>query len=268
MAPPKSLTDIKGTYPVAGIQAGTVGKPEDPLRKVPQRMDLDEWFLSEDPIHRKQRSLFFPAFQRFCQEDPESKFSFFQIAGIHGQPLKSWDEPQGSEGSNGRTWYCHHGETTFTTWHRPYMLLFEQVIYEYMKDYASSTFSGAERATMLTAADQWRLPYWDWASKKPIDYKHRDGPVDYNLPRAFLDRGVDIQGPKGPDKVDNALYQFTMPGGMTMGGTGGKLSNDLKIRNAGSFAVRQVRTSSMLLTNECLSIPSARAPADTPRATR
>jgi len=46
------------------------------------------------------------------------------------------------------------------------MLFVEQVIYKYMKDYANSSFSGSERAAMLTAADPWRLPYRDWAVKK------------------------------------------------------------------------------------------------------
>jgi hypothetical protein len=41
------------------------------------------------------------------------------------------------------------------------MLFFEQVIYKHMKDYVNSSFSGSERAAMLTAADPWRLPYRD-----------------------------------------------------------------------------------------------------------
>jgi len=241
MTPPKSLTSITGTYPITGIQAGLSEKRDDPLRKVPQRMDLDDWYLSEDAVHKNQRALFFPAFQRFCHEDPNSKFSFYQIAGIHGQPIAVWDEPdQPSEWQNvkregeGEFWrsYCHHGQTTFATWHRPYMLLFEQVIYEYMRDLAETKYSGDERKAMLFAAANWRLPYWDWAEKKPIDYKDRSKGVDYNLPLAFLDRDINIEGVAQQQGVpSNPLYQFTMPGQATLGGTNSDMKPELRVQD-------------------------------------
>jgi len=251
MTVPKSLTSITGTYPITGIQAGLSEKRDDPLRKVPQRMDLDGWYLSPDPVIKNQRALFFPAFQRFCHEDPNSKFSFYQIAGIHGQPIAVWDEPvqlgemqqvkrQGEDDS----WrsYCHHGQTTFATWHRPYMLLFEQVIYEYMRDLADTKYSGDERKAMLFAADNWRLPYWDWAEKKPIDYKDLSKGVNYNLPRAFLDR--DIEGAATQQGVpSNPLYQFTMPGQATLGGANSNMRQELRVQDlagrGGSFTVCQ-----------------------------
>jgi len=115
---PKSLP-ATGFYPIRGIQAGLDPDAKNPLRKVPPRMELDAWFTSTDIIHINQRALFFPAFKAFCDSAPEDKFSFFRIAGIHGKPFVPWDEPSGTGN------YCTHGETTFTTWHRPYLLLFE-----------------------------------------------------------------------------------------------------------------------------------------------
>jgi hypothetical protein len=40
--------------------------------------------------------------------------------GIHGLPLKSWDESDQKDGG-----YCTHGVPLFATWHRPYVLLYE-----------------------------------------------------------------------------------------------------------------------------------------------
>jgi tyrosinase len=240
MAPPSSLNAAAPFYGITGIQAGLHANAKDTLRKVPARMELDDWFLSKNVVHQNQRSLFFPAFLKFCEEDPQSeggKFSFFQIAGIHGQPIIPWDEPANASevqarepGQRNRGSYCHHGETTFATWHRPYMLLLEQVIYEYMKDYAQ-TFSGRERDDMIYAAGQWRLPYWDWAAKKPTDWNDLDKKWDYNLPVAFLEKHkeVDVKTPAGPGKVRNALYSFTMPGGLTMGDA--KLKRQFQVPN-------------------------------------
>ncbi|KAK0749661.1 common central domain of tyrosinase-domain-containing protein [Schizothecium vesticola] len=229
MAPPSSLNP-------AGLDANA----KDPLRKVPARMEIDDWFLSENVVHQNQRALFFPAFLKFCEEDPQGeggKFSFFQIAGIHGQPIIPWDEPANASevqareaGQKNRGSYCHHGETTFATWHRPYLLLLEQVIYEYMKDYAK-TFSGKDRDDMLYAAGQWRLPYWDWAAKKPTDWEDLSKKWDYNLPVAFLEKHkeVEVKKPRGLGKVRNALYGFKMPGGLTMGDA--KLKPQFQLQN-------------------------------------
>ena len=40
--------------------------------------------------------------------------------GIHGLPLKSWDESDQKDGG-----YCTHGVPLFATWHRPFVLLYE-----------------------------------------------------------------------------------------------------------------------------------------------
>ncbi|KAK3361986.1 common central domain of tyrosinase-domain-containing protein [Lasiosphaeria ovina] len=215
---PKSLDPLGGYYPIVGIQEGLDCDKANPLRKVPQRMELDDWFTSDKLIHINQRSLFFPAFNAFCGAPPEEKFSFFQIAGtlagIHGKPYVSWDEPEEGGGES----YCTHGEARFATWHRPYLLLFEQIIYEYMKDYAVNNFTGDDLQDLLKAADEWRLPYWDWAAKKP-DPTDKEKPWDYNIPQAFeeTNKKVEIRISSGSRKADNGLYRFKMPEDMTMG---------------------------------------------------
>jgi tyrosinase len=71
-------------YVITGIQDGLLNEPKDvkdPLRKVGIRMDIDDWFVSKDPIHVNQRAIFFPAMKMFCDASPDKKLSFFQIAG-------------------------------------------------------------------------------------------------------------------------------------------------------------------------------------------
>ena len=91
-----------------------------------------------------------------------------------------------------------------------------------MKDYAKRNFTGEDRKALLEAADIWRLPYWDWAAKKPDPEHPSSEGGDYNLPLAFLGDTVYIRLPKmranelGP--YPNALYKFSMPGGGPMGG--------------------------------------------------
>ena len=45
--------------------------------------------------------------------------SFYQIAGIHGDPIIAWNETPKT------TLFCEHGTDIFPTWHRPYMALLE-----------------------------------------------------------------------------------------------------------------------------------------------
>lgn len=83
---------------------------------------------------------------------------------------------------------------------------------EEIKEYAES-----ERSDLYEAARTWRLPYWDWAMKKPLpeDPQKRD----YNVPLVVLTENVSIRLPTilGYGPYPNAFYQFTMPSGIEMG---------------------------------------------------
>ncbi|KAI8159639.1 hypothetical protein K4K49_007537 [Colletotrichum sp. SAR 10_70] len=165
-------------YPITGIHDGLDSDKTAELRMVPLRMEIDTWSESEEIDHINQRALFFPAFWRFSQMNPKEKLSWFQIAGIHGKPYIAWDEdPQ--DGKTDLEGYCTHNSILFSTWHRPYMLLWEQVIYELMKEEAEK-FPASERSSMLESAKSWRFPYWDWALKKK-DPK-QGGKKDYTVP--------------------------------------------------------------------------------------
>ncbi|KAI1105912.1 Di-copper centre-containing protein [Jackrogersella minutella] len=216
-----STTDV---YPIVGIQEGLDPNKHEQLRKVPLRMEVDEWFSSQKLIYINQRALFFPAIWKFSQMDPREKLSWFQIAGIHGKPFVSWDEP-GKKPALPEKGYCTHNSVLFATWHRPYLLLFEQVLFELMKEEIKK-YPQKDRPELLEAVKTWRLPFWDWAQKKPVGGNSKKR--DYNVPLAILKKEVDIRmpTPEGHGLCQNALYQFNMPGNITMGDPSLK---DLKI---------------------------------------
>lgn len=76
------MTPTTHFYPIVGIQDDLNPDKQELLRKVPARLELDDWYQSEELIHINQRALFFPAFWEFSQKSPHEKLSYFQIAGI------------------------------------------------------------------------------------------------------------------------------------------------------------------------------------------
>jgi tyrosinase len=54
--------------------------------------------------------------------DATEPTSYYQIAGIHGQPILPWNDATRDKDVTG---YCTHSSVLFPTWHRAYMLLFE-----------------------------------------------------------------------------------------------------------------------------------------------
>ncbi|KAK6613990.1 tyrosinase 2 [Botrytis cinerea] len=86
--------------------------------------------------------------------------SYFQLAGIHGRPYVSWDGVNQTIGAP-VTGYCTHDSVLFTTWHRPYLALFEQVLASYAQKIAKTYISTLYPAYQA-AADNLRIPFWDW----------------------------------------------------------------------------------------------------------
>lgn len=78
-------------------------------------------------------------------------------------------------------------------------------------------YPGTEREALLTALQAWRLPYWDWALKKPDPQNPKN--FDYNVPLVVREKQVNIRLPtiQGYGPCPNAFYQFTMPDGIKMG---------------------------------------------------
>jgi tyrosinase len=87
--------------------------------------------------------------------------SYYEIAGIHGAPYKSWGAGDPSTGA--QLGYCTHSSALFATWHRPYLSLLEQRINAHARNIASQ-FTGSTAATWRNDAARVRLPYWDWST--------------------------------------------------------------------------------------------------------
>lgn len=100
----------------------------------------------------------------------------------------------------------------FPPWHRPYMLLYEQRLYEIMIDLIPRTFIPEDQNDMINAANTWRLPFWDWAEQKPDwgapNDKNRYGP---NVPYLLTVPKVQVKTKTGVATVDNPMWKFVMP---------------------------------------------------------
>lgn len=219
------------TYGITGIKAGL-----GPGEQVPLRREIDEWWFSKDANDLNQRSLFIYALIEFMDMTPEPEdsndLSYFSIAGIppytpvtkmvqltlpigiHGQPLRPWDTDEAKNGD-----YCPHGQATFPSWHRPYVLLYEQRLYEIMRHLIPTTFDQKDHDAMFRAAETWRLPYWDWAMKKPDwDQANPDSPknlgpkVGPNVPFVITQKYVEVKTKTGTNSVPNPMLKYTLPG--------------------------------------------------------
>ncbi len=142
---------------------------------------------------------------------------------IHGQPLQPWDTPN----AKGH-WYCAHRTTLFGTWHRPYLALYEQRLYETMLELIPKEFAKEDEGAMIHAAKTWGLPYWDWAVKRPDwnptdpdDPKNREPLVDLNVPYILTQETVYVRGKMGTvDPMPNPMWEFMLPKGRTFGSYG------------------------------------------------
>ncbi|KAI1131069.1 Di-copper centre-containing protein [Nemania abortiva] len=197
------------TYAITGIKAGVAGTT------VPLRLEVDTWYPGQTETHIMQNSLFLHAVKILQKKDPVAKLSFFQIAGIHGMPYKPWDED--TDPVTPDEGYCTHDSLLFPCWHRPYMLLYEQALFEIMTKEVIPQLPESDRKKWTDAANTWRLPYWDWAQKKTREGK--DKPI-YDVPLITKDPRIEVVNLKTPATtfyMDNPMYKFTMPKNKAMG---------------------------------------------------
>ncbi|KAK0752590.1 hypothetical protein B0T18DRAFT_459371 [Schizothecium vesticola] len=173
---------------VTGIQAG-VNKQTG---ERPSRLDINKLSSQGGPAW----DLFIQALAA-TQTAPESDWlSWHQIAGIHGLPFKPYNGVDQVPGGDDKAGYCPHGEITFVTWHRPYLVLLEQTMHAHAQAIASK-YPAASSATYKSAAETLRLPYWDWASDP-----------DSQLPPVTTQPTIKITTPTGPAEVHNPLYSY------------------------------------------------------------
>ncbi|RDK43357.1 Di-copper centre-containing protein [Aspergillus phoenicis ATCC 13157] len=217
---------------VTGIQTG----PENGPKYV--RKDIDDWYReqvkskSDDngkDISRIQLTLFMEALAIIQARDVEDELSYFRLAGIHAAPWCPWggvDPKAKKEEEKKKKGFCVHNDYTFPTWHRVYLALYEQVLHGAMEEFIAAKVPNSLKANWKAEADQWRLPYWDFARKVTLDNStdpqsgasHQD---TLRLPILCMMPSLMVQGFEGEDvrlrKMSNPLYKFETPQPMGQG---------------------------------------------------
>ncbi|KAI1373531.1 common central domain of tyrosinase-domain-containing protein [Hypoxylon crocopeplum] len=201
------MSDNNETYGISGIpppsDAEFKAKTIPYAPGMPFRLEISKLFPSENPVIQKQWTLFVLALEAFKSLSVDQKLSYFQVCGIHGYPGTPWDDADPPSEENPFGGYCSHNSLTFPTWHRPYLLLFEKRIWWHMKSIIDSwKLDASEASKWKTAADSWRLPYWDWAQK----YNN-----EFSLPLTFCLESVPIYPPTGETTHANPLWGFENP---------------------------------------------------------
>jgi tyrosinase len=137
------------------------------------------------------------AFESIQKKDESHDLSYYQLSGIHGYPFTSWQYPPRNPGP--QLGYCTHASSIFTTWHRPYVALLEQTLYEEAVSIAKR-FTGPDASKYQAAAEDVRLPYWDWASDD----------TDSRLPKAVVEPSIAVvkPGSAGPTTIPNPLHSY------------------------------------------------------------
>ncbi|KAH8653861.1 common central domain of tyrosinase-domain-containing protein [Xylariales sp. PMI_506] len=126
--------------------------------------------------------------------------SYFQVVGVHGVPFVPWQNDP-SAVQIPEIGYCTHRSVLFMPWHRPYLMLYEQIIYAYAQTIAGQA-TGYAASAYAEALGNIRLPYWDWAT-------------DPHLPAIVMQPDITLTIPgKSPGTTDalhldhNPLYSY------------------------------------------------------------
>jgi tyrosinase len=111
-----------------------------------------------------QWNLYLLGLDAFKKIDETSDLSYYGVCGIHGRPYRPWGGVAGdNDVQGGWQGYCTHTSILFGPWHRPFLALFEQLLYGIIQGIASQ-FPDDTRARYQAAASTFRIPYWDWAA--------------------------------------------------------------------------------------------------------
>ncbi|PGH18171.1 hypothetical protein AJ80_04558 [Polytolypa hystricis UAMH7299] len=165
---------------------GTSGGVNKETGERPVRRSLTEFEFSGPAF-----DLYILALEQFQKEDHSELTSGFQVSAIHGYPFTSWDGVEGP----GYGGYCSHESTLFPLWHRPYLALYENLIWEKAQKIAA-TYPENRKKGYVDAAKTLRIPYWDWASNA-------------ELPKSVVTREINVNTPTGTKTIRNPLYSYT-----------------------------------------------------------
>lgn len=171
-------------FPVTGIPVGEPGL-------VPRRLEIRQ--LQKNAY---QWNLYLLAMSQYQSMNQSAMISYYQIAGIHGRPFVPWNNVAFAPGRTGG--YCTHSSTLFPTWHRPYVALFEQVLYRIVQEIATSF---GNQSHYVAAAVSFRAPYWDWLATPPVGQDTIPSYISDSAP-------VQVFTPNGTQTIPNPLYRY------------------------------------------------------------
>ncbi|KAI8635173.1 Di-copper centre-containing protein [Xylariaceae sp. FL1651] len=164
------------------------GQPQQRLEIRDLEKDDDQW------------NLYILALSWMQYTPQDSPFSWYQIAGIHGAPGQTWGNVSAIPG-NENNGYCHHVSILFPTWHRPYLVLYEQTVYNIVQAIAS-LWPPEDLDRVQEAARKFRVPYWDWAIAPPTG-------ESVLPPSVSSSSTMNVSGPNGVQNISNPLFSFT-----------------------------------------------------------
>ena len=111
--------------------------------------------------------------------------------------------------------YCVHGSPQFLIWHRPDLSLLEQMIQVTAKHFADECLDPARKAEWQRAAEQLRLPYWDFCRPNRGGANGYRDPANlwYGLPIPVSVKYVRVMRPNANAYVNilNPLHTYTYP---------------------------------------------------------
>ncbi|EPS45952.1 hypothetical protein H072_53 [Dactylellina haptotyla CBS 200.50] len=156
--------------------------------QVPLRKEIRQ--MIQNPT---EFNLFILALQRMQQQPQSSDTSYYGMAGIHGRPYKAWNNNFGQ--GNPNSGYCTHADVLFLSWHRPYLALYEQIIWEHARNIVNE-FQEPRRSAYNAVLPTLRIPYWDWA-------------MDARMPPQVGDmQTIQVETPRGQQNIANPLYSY------------------------------------------------------------
>ncbi|OJD13983.1 hypothetical protein AJ78_05620 [Emergomyces pasteurianus Ep9510] len=184
---------------VTGVQSGKGSRGEIPLR-------IEIHDLQKD-VHKW--SLYVLALRIFYDRPADHPKSYFQISGIHGMPYRPWNGEEVPKNGPKPTGYCTHSTVLFPSWHRPYVALYEQCIQEIIATEILPKIPGndPDYQKYKTAAETFRIPYWDWAAPPPESQQEI---INKWLPPTAQEKQVPNLVPGFPQAIDNPLYQYVL----------------------------------------------------------
>ncbi|KAJ3577361.1 hypothetical protein NPX13_g3208 [Xylaria arbuscula] len=171
--------------PVVGITTGI----DQTTGKVPPRMNINTLEQDGGP----KWDLLIRGLDVLQNKPEDDERSHFAVAGIHGMPYISYNGVGPVSGGSGGG-YCPHQSPQLISWHRAYLVLYEQLLSTEVQRLALE-YTGDEASAYRAASEELRLPFWDWAS-------------DSSLPPSTTRENITVNGPDGKIELHNPLYNY------------------------------------------------------------